>query len=315
MPAGTVGLEVFQQLRRPHLAKTAMRARLISALAVGVIGLLAILAGGPIFAALMIGIGLVGFREFLHLIRLLPGNAIVPPTGYASVVLLGLASFGGWPAPLVTALFAATVMVPLPLLFRHAGESGLVEGWALAAAASLYLALPVYAAIGLRAETGVISNGGLTNLAGLAAGNWPAQPRGLTWMLLAVIVTWTADSLGFLVGRRFGSRPLAPRISPHKTLEGALGGAFGGAIAAVLVASVGGLGIGLAASLGIGVLLAVVGQVGDVSESLLKRQAGAKDSGVLIPGHGGILDRVDALLVVLPTAWVLAWLIDGTGGP
>jgi phosphatidate cytidylyltransferase len=125
-------------------------------------------------------------------------------------------------------------------------------------------------------------------------------------LLLAVLGTvWISDSVAYLVGRRFGRHKLAPSISPGKTWEG-----VAGALAAVALYAL--AWPGLAAAPGIGLLpallgLAVVGMIGDLFESLIKRQAGVKDSGRLLPGHGGMLDRIDAPLAMLPLA-VLAFM-------
>lgn len=290
-----------------------MRTRLVSSVGVVGAGLLPAVAGGPIFAALMVTLGVIGFREFAEIARRLPTAPILPPTGYPAVAMLGLGSLLAWPLPVVIAIAAAIVVIPLPLLFDRAGNPGVVEGWALAVAGSFYLGLPIAAAIGLRAHPGEIGAAWLAEAADLASIGWPASPRGLAWVLVAIVVTWVADSGAFLVGKTAGRTRLAPRISPNKTVEGALGGLLGAVLAAVVLDTVLGLDLGGAAAGLVGALLAVLGQLGDLAESLLKRQAGVKDSGAAIPGHGGVLDRIDGLLVVLPCAWFLAWLLDGSG--
>ncbi len=135
-------------------------------------------------------------------------------------------------------------------------------------------------------------------------------PLGPRWALFALVLVWLADSGAYLVGSRFGRRRLAPRISPNKTWEGL----WGGMAAALLIAPAALPALGLAWSQLPALLLltgvaASFSVLGDLVESLLKRQAGSKDSGRLIPGHGGALDRVDSLLAALP-AFALAklWL-------
>ena len=132
------------------------------------------------------------------------------------------------------------------------------------------------------------------------------QPNGHRWLLAALTIVWAADSGAYFAGRHFGgrlfgNRKLAPRISPNKTIEGLMGGLMGG----VLV----GLGFAWFAGLGwpqvpgfivVAVATVLFSVVGDLFESLLKRHVGAKDSGTLIPGHGGILDRLDGVLAALP---------------
>ena len=131
-------------------------------------------------------------------------------------------------------------------------------------------------------------------------------------LLLAVLGTvWISDSAAYFVGRRFGRRKLAPSISPGKTWEGVAGALIAVALYALAWAALGApdnrwLGVpqALAAIL---LALAVVGIIGDLFESLIKRQAGVKDSGSLLPGHGGVLDRIDAPVAMLPLA-VLAFM-------
>jgi len=132
-----------------------------------------------------------------------------------------------------------------------------------------------------------------------------SKPNGHQWLLLALFLVWAADTGACLAGRQFGGkffkRKLAPRISPNKTIEGLIGGL----LLAMVVAIVGALLIGVRADQLPGIALvalitALFSVFGDLFESLLKRHVGAKDSGDLIPGHGGVLDRVDSVLAALP---------------
>jgi len=133
-----------------------------------------------------------------------------------------------------------------------------------------------------------------------------SEPNGHIWLFVALAIVWAADSGAYFAGRHFGGRwfrgrKLAPRISPNKTLEGLLGGLAAG----MLVAGVGALIAGVDLAQVPGVLLVAVftvlfSVVGDLFESLLKRHVGAKDSGDVIPGHGGVLDRIDGVLAALP---------------
>ncbi len=133
-----------------------------------------------------------------------------------------------------------------------------------------------------------------------------SEPNGHIWLFIALAIVWAADSGAYFAGRHFGGRwfagrKLAPRISPNKTLEGLLGGLAAG----LLVAGIGALIAGAGVSQLPGVLLVAIftvlfSVVGDLFESLLKRHVGAKDSGDVIPGHGGVLDRIDGVLAALP---------------
>lgn len=126
---------------------------------------------------------------------------------------------------------------------------------------------------------------------------------GFSMTLFALIITWLTDTGAYFVGSAWGKHRLAPRISPKKSWEGAAGG--------VLTALVGGVAFGLITSNSVAplvllsVILSAVGQIGDLAESAMKREAGVKDSGAILPGHGGILDRFDSLVFVLPTLYLL----------
>lgn len=121
-----------------------------------------------------------------------------------------------------------------------------------------------------------------------------AFPHGLEWMLLVTLGTWASDSAAFFVGSKLGRHRLAPTLSPKKTWEGAAGGLVGAAIVGALLARFTQISFGF----GIigGIVISLAGQAGDLAASALKRQAKVKDTGTLLPGHGGIIDRFDSLL-------------------
>jgi phosphatidate cytidylyltransferase len=133
---------------------------------------------------------------------------------------------------------------------------------------------------------------------------------GFYWIIGALLLTWAYDSGAYFVGRRWGRHKPWPKLSPNKTLEGVAGGLFASTIIFLLVSRVflytGGPAVGLGLAIGLGLTGGVVAQLGDLLESAIKRQAGVKDSGSLIPGHGGILDRFDSLLLVMP--FVYFWV-------
>tara|TARA_B100000029_G_scaffold416160_1_gene420305 strand:+ start:3683 stop:4519 length:837 start_codon:yes stop_codon:yes gene_type:complete len=128
---------------------------------------------------------------------------------------------------------------------------------------------------------------------------------GLAWLLFAVLVTFATDTGAFLVGRSIGSRPLAPVLSPNKTWEGSVGGFAAAVGAALLLGVVIDLQIAVWQQAVAGAVLGVVTQWGDLLESKLKRVADVKDAGSIIPGHGGLLDRLDSLLFALPAVYYL----------
>ena len=127
-------------------------------------------------------------------------------------------------------------------------------------------------------------------------------------LLLAFILIWVNDTFAYLTGRLLGKHKLFERISPGKTIEGSIGGLVF-TMAGVVVFSHYADWLSMKAAIGMGLIAAVIGTLGDLCESMLKRQAGVKDSGHLIPGHGGILDRFDSILFSLPFYYIYLLLV------
>ena len=120
-------------------------------------------------------------------------------------------------------------------------------------------------------------------------------------------ILWTHDTFAYLTGSMFGKHPLYRRISPKKTWEGSIGG-FGFAIIAAYVISIFAPVLSMWQWMCFAVIITVIGTVGDLAESWLKRKAGVKDSGTILPGHGGVLDRFDSVLLVSPIIYLLILL-------
>lgn len=141
-----------------------------------------------------------------------------------------------------------------------------------------------------------------------------APAAGTLLVLLPLLLTWGTDTGAMLFGRAFGVRKLMPSVSPNKTVVGAVAGACVAVLLSLwfvryALAPYARLSMSLASAAAFGLIVSVSGQVGDLVESMLKRQAGVKDSSALIPGHGGAFDRVDSLLFTLPVAFVLYELL------
>jgi phosphatidate cytidylyltransferase len=134
--------------------------------------------------------------------------------------------------------------------------------------------------------------------------------NGKEWVIFALFTTFAVDTSAYFVGRAWGRRPMALRISPGKSWEGAIGGVSGGVAAALILNLILGLPIGYGEAALLGFLVAIVAQIGDLVESVLKRSTGVKESGSLIPGHGGILDRLDSILfTVVLVYYYVVWFI------
>lgn len=142
----------------------------------------------------------------------------------------------------------------------------------------------------------------LIPLRGLENGQW--------WILLLFVLVWSNDTFAYITGRAVGSHKLAS-ISPKKTIEGAIGGVIGGGVATGLFNWFLNMGLSYAAVAVLSAAIGLVALAGDLAESLLKRAAGVKDSGSILPGHGGILDRVDSLLFPIPLLYyILIWRLQ-----
>ncbi len=131
------------------------------------------------------------------------------------------------------------------------------------------------------------------------------------WVLLALLVTFASDSAAYLVGSRWGRTNLAPSISPHKTWEGAVAGVVVGAVVAALLGWPFDLPLDYLSLALLGLAVSILGQFGDLAESVFKRNMGAKDSGTTIPGHGGFLDRMDSVLFAgVAVYYAVIWFVQ-----
>jgi phosphatidate cytidylyltransferase len=133
-----------------------------------------------------------------------------------------------------------------------------------------------------------------------------AGTHGPALLLFAMVIIWVGDTAAYFVGRSFGKYKLAPHLSPNKTWEGTVASFLGSLIVAVVFARF--VTVPLPHLLGMAAVGNVAGQVGDLLESAYKRSAGIKDSGSLLPGHGGVLDRIDALILAIPVVWYY-WIL------
>ncbi|MGK5093912.1 phosphatidate cytidylyltransferase [Deltaproteobacteria bacterium TL4] len=134
-------------------------------------------------------------------------------------------------------------------------------------------------------------------------------PEGTALVFLLLITIWVSDSFAYFGGKRFGKTPLAPSISPKKTIEGSACGAIGSGVIGGIFAFTSISALTWWQGFLISIFIALIGQMGDLIESKLKRLCDVKDSGTIIPGHGGVLDRVDGLLTTVPAFYYIVWMI------
>jgi phosphatidate cytidylyltransferase len=257
--------------------RSAFRLRVLSALALVPVALGVVVAGGWIYAGF---VALLAILMALEWRRLSEARYGAPYGRLAGGLALGVALVAtilaalGWPREAVASVALGLVLA----LARTRAPGSLWAGIGVA-----LVALPAVALVWLRSIPEV----------------------GLDLLLWLLIVVWTTDTAAYLVGQSVGGPRLAPSISPGKTWSGLGGGVLGASLASAITAWA--LGYErLVQFAGVGAVFAVLAQLGDLTESALKRRAGVKDSGSLIPGHGGVLDRVDGLLITAP---VLALLV------
>lgn len=256
--------------------------RILSSIVLIPVVLWATYQGGLWFAAVVAVATLLAGYEFYHIVHK-GGFQPSYSAGLALIAFLLLDSY--YPDREIWRLGAAAA-VALPMVWQllHRDTEGFLANWALTLAGALYVGGLFGHMISLR------------NLV-----------RGLEWMVLVFVATWTCDSVAYLAGTWWGKHPFFAHISPRKTWEGAIGGCGLGLLATAVVGRW--MGLPLWQGVVLGALLVVGATFGDLAESLIKRQVGVKDSGALIPGHGGMLDRIDSLLFVGTIMYYFAKLV------
>lgn len=295
-----------------------LRTRLITAAVLVPIIVAIVVLGEPWLSLL---VGFIAFLALVELVGLLDAAGYEPPQVLTIVAGMALSaaglvttndeSVGGLvshlvttldPPGLVTATLMAAIIVLAAAAFMRADPRAAFTSWSMTSFGVAYvgLLLPTIAVVAHLAPPGGAPSTSV-GLFGLGSG--------VAWTLMLVLVVWGYDTGAYMTGRWLGRRKLVEHISPSKTIEGLAGGL----VVATIAAGIGALIIGLEPwhALVIGPVVGLAAQAGDLAESTLKRAAGRKESGFLVPGHGGVLDRVDSFLFAAPVLAGYAVLAAG----
>lgn len=262
-----------------------IRQRVLSALVLLPLIVVIIWFGGPAYSLLVAAVAALGALEFYG-IKGLSRRHPLTLFGLISVLLFVLVAHfeGSYMALLLT---SAVVLSLIWFIFRSRVEGAAIN-WAWSLTGIIYIGWMLSHFIPLRGLDG-----------------------GRDWVLLALLAPIAADTAAFFIGRVWGRHPLALKVSPGKTWEGAIGGFLGAIAAALILAAIlPGISIPYWQIILLGALIGVFSQLGDLAESMLKRSVGAKDASKLIPGHGGLLDRLDSILfTVVVVYYYVTWVI------
>jgi phosphatidate cytidylyltransferase len=247
-------------------------------------------AGGWVLAAALL---LVTVRSAYELFQLLAEAGYRPSLAATAVVMAAFLAAALYPGVTTGPVLAAAVLGTLIWQLLRPPEGQPTQSWALTLGAGLWLGWLASHFVLLRTLSPMFDLG-----------------AGTRWLVLVFLVTWINDSAAYFVGKAIGRHPCAPYLSPKKTWEGTLGGWIGGLLATAL------LGYWLldlpwVHGLALGALVATIAPFGDLAKSMVKRQMGVKDFSALIPGHGGMFDRIDSLLFVAPVVYYYALLFVG----
>ncbi len=295
-----------------------LRTRLLSAFLLAPIVLAIALLGEPWLSLL---VGVLVFLAMVELIALLDAAGFEPPQVLGLLAGLGTAAAGlvaanagnvGGPLNdllqatarpgLVIVVYAAALIVLGAVAFTRTDPRNGFLSWAATSFGVAYVAI-LAPFIALIAHLGPQGGSAITAVGPIGLRS------GVGWTLLLILVVWGYDTGAYLTGRWLGRRRLIDHISPSKTIEGLVGGL----VVATIGAGIGGYLLGIAPwhALVIGPLVGLAAQAGDLAESLLKRAAGRKESGFLVPGHGGVLDRLDSFLFAAPILAIYALIVVG----
>lgn len=268
--------------------------------------LLPLLVGSLWWDALSVAVVVAGasFLGLYELYRGLSQSGYAPYQRYGYIFGLSvvLASYvqAVYDVALINAILTFGIIGSLvAAVFTADEDNRALPSWALSIAGVLYIPFLLAHLILLREVDTPLTDGLVT----------PWVSPGFAWIVFALATTWLGDTFAYFVGRSMGRTPLAPHISPKKTWEGSIGGLLGSALTGLGCVYLFGLPIHPLIGAVLGGVAGIIGPLGDLAESQIKRQIGVKDVGSLLPGHGGILDRIDSILFMVPIIYYgVIWL-------
>jgi phosphatidate cytidylyltransferase len=289
-----------------------MRQRALSSVGVVAFGIIPALLGSPVIS---IAVALIAIGAMYELYRAYQRVGARPSTWTGSAAVIALIVIAGTDAPF-RALTGAMVGYTLIALMQHLVKrdiNGALLDWTFSLSGVMYVGVTMMHFVLIRRIQGPVDMSWVAEADGLIGDQGAAL--GLAWLLFVLVTTWMTDVFAYLVGRKYGKRKLIPHVSPGKTREGAIAALVGGTLSGVLCGYAFGVPVPFILLLVLGCLVAVGAMLGDLAESLIKRNIGIKDMGSIIPGHGGLLDRIDALLVTVPLTFYAAIFLEWLGYP
>jgi phosphatidate cytidylyltransferase len=289
-----------------------MRQRTVSSIGVVLVAIIPALLGSPVFS---ITIALIALGALYELYRAFQRVKARPSTWTGSAAIIALVVIAGTDAPF-RALTGAMVGYTIISLAQHLTKrdiNGALLDWAFSLCGVMYIGVTMMHFVLIRRFQGSVDMEWIADADNLIGDKGAAL--GLAWLLFVLVTTWMTDVFAYLVGRRWGKTKLIPHISPGKTRVGAVAGLLGGMLTGAVASYLFGVPVPFPIMLVVGGVVAAGAMIGDLGESLIKRNIGIKDMGAIIPGHGGLLDRVDALLVTVPLTFYIAIFLEWLGYP
>ncbi len=259
-----------------------MKQRIITGIILGVIFFVVLMLGSFAFIGLILLLALIGYKEFIAMNHFRV-NSIPVWLGFLLTIMLTLPWDDRLYSDSLTPLIGvwAFLFVWLVLMVQSKNQITM-DQIAMMLFGAFYIGIGFHYMIEIRM----------------------LESHGVFWVLFICVCIWTTDSVAYFVGSTWGKHKLWPEISPKKSIEGAIGGILGSIIVASMVCFFMPNYLTYTQALILGFFIAIIGQIGDLIQSALKRTKDIKDSGTIFPGHGGVLDRVDSWLMVFPIVYI-----------